>query len=147
MKKILFIMMLLFSAASFAQVHEIKMLDYGQEGGMVFEPSFLAVEPGDTITFIPTATGHFVRSALVPEGAKEWSSELDQPYSVTVEEEGVYVYFCPPHLTMAMLGVIQVGAATGKAEVTEKMASFHRRQIMNKQRLWAYLDQVEWSKP
>lgn len=146
MKKYLLLFALFLQSTSLlAQEHQIKMLDFGEDGGMVFEPGFIAVEPGDTITFIPTTSGHFVRSSLVPDGATEWLSAMDEEYSVTVEKEGVYVYYCPPHLSMAMLGVIQVGNASGKEHVTEKMKSFNRRQIMNKQRIWSYLEQVEWT--
>ncbi|AIS58269.1 pseudoazurin (plasmid) [Vibrio coralliilyticus] len=144
-KYLLFVALLWQSTSLLAQEHQIKMLDFGKDGGMVFEPGFIAVEPGDTITFIPTTSGHFVRSSLVPDGATEWLSAMDEQYSVTVEKEGVYVYYCPPHLSMAMLGVIQVGHAIGKEQVTEKMKSFNRRQLMNKQRIWSYLDQVEWT--
>lgn len=146
MKKYLLLFALFLQSTSLlAQEHQIKMLDFGKDGGMVFEPGFIAVEPGDTITFIPTTSGHFVRSSLVPDGVTEWQSAMGEEYSVTVEKEGVYVYYCPPHLSMAMLGVIQVGSASGKEHVTEEMKSFNRRQIMKKQRIWSYLEQVEWT--
>lgn len=147
MKKNLFIVTaLLFQAsAAFAADYEVKMLDFGADGSMLFEPGFLAVEPGDTITFVPSASGHFVRSSLLPDDVPEWRSKLDEKYTVKVDKEGVYVYYCPPHLTMAMVGVVQVGKATAKEKIIEQMKSFNRRQIMNKQRLWSYLDQVQWS--
>ena len=40
--------------------HEVKMLDNGKGGGMVFEPGFLKAEVGDTVTFVPTNKGHWV---------------------------------------------------------------------------------------
>lgn len=147
MKKYLLILavMLFQPAVIHAADYEVQMLDFGTEGGMVFEPGFLAVEPGDTITFRPAASGHFVRSARVPDGVKEWRSALDEAYTVTVDKSGVYVYYCPPHLTMAMVGVIQVGDVSASEAFTEEMKSFNRRHLMNKKRLWSYIGQIQWS--
>ncbi|MEM7206940.1 MAG: plastocyanin/azurin family copper-binding protein [Pseudomonadota bacterium] len=146
MKKLIVITLFLFqSCLVHAASYEVKMLDFGNDGGMVFEPGFLKVEPGDTITFLPSSTGHFVRSALLPDGHSEWLSKLDEPFTVTLDDAGVYVYYCPPHLTVAMVGVIQVGEASGKDSVIEEMKSFNRRQLQNKKRLWSYIDQIEWS--
>ncbi|WP_157203780.1 MULTISPECIES: plastocyanin/azurin family copper-binding protein [unclassified Marinomonas] len=128
--------------------YEIKMLDFGKDKGMVFEPGFLSVLPRDTIKFIPTSSGHFVRSSQVPEGVSPWQSKMDEVFTVTVTKEGVYVYYCPPHLSMAMVGVIQVGEAQieSKDELMDAMSSFNRRHLMNKKRLWTYIEQIEWTK-
>ncbi len=50
--------------------YEIHMLNKGEAGTMVFEPNFLAIQPGDTVTFIPTDKGHNVESIkdMIPEG-------------------------------------------------------------------------------
>ncbi len=41
------------AGAAQAADHEVKMLNRGSDGGMmVFEPAFLKVEPGDTVTFV-----------------------------------------------------------------------------------------------
>ena len=45
------------ASTAFAADHEVKMMNFGEEGGMVFEPGFLKVEPGDTVTFVPTNSG------------------------------------------------------------------------------------------
>jgi len=39
---------------------EVHMLNKGVAGSMVFEPAFVQVQPGDTVTFIPTDKGHNV---------------------------------------------------------------------------------------
>ena len=44
-----------------AEEHQIRMLNFGTDGGMVFEPGFLKVAPGDSITFVPENSGHWVR--------------------------------------------------------------------------------------
>ena len=45
-------------ALSIAADFEVKMLNKGAEGAMVFEPAGLKIAPGDTVTFIPTDKGH-----------------------------------------------------------------------------------------
>jgi pseudoazurin len=123
--------------------YEIKMLNFGDAGGMVFEPGFLKVEPGDTVTFVPTNSGHWVKGLLQPDGTELLESKVDETYAVTLTEEGVYVYSCPPHMMMSMVGVIQVGAASNMDQVREKIPSHSRRMFQNKGRLERYLEQVE----
>ncbi|EHJ93728.1 pseudoazurin [Vreelandella boliviensis] len=125
--------------------HEIQMLNYADAGGMVFEPGYLQVAPGDTVTFVPTNTGHHVRSHIVPESVEGWESEMDERFSVTLEEQGVYVYYCPPHLMMNMTGVIQVGSEAGnRTEVEEAASALARRAFQNSGRLASYLSEVTW---
>lgn len=129
--------------AAFAADHEIQMLNFGKEGGMVFEPGFLKVEPGDTVTFVPTNSGHWVKGLVQPEGTDLLESKVDETYKVTLTEEGVYLYSCPPHMMMSMVGVLQVGKATNLATVKEKAPGHARRMFQNKGRLDTYLGQIE----
>jgi len=46
-------------SAAAAEV-EIKMLDKGTEGVMVFEPALVKIEPGDTVKFVAANKGHNV---------------------------------------------------------------------------------------
>lgn len=126
-----------------AKDYTIRMLNFGSTGGMVFEPGYLKVSVGDTITFIPENSSHYVKSKIVPEGAAEWLSKLDEEYSVTIEQEGIYVYYCPPHLMMSMVGVIQAGNAVNQQAVMADIPGFARRMLQNKGRLESYLDQIE----
>lgn len=127
---------------SIAAEHKILMLNYGKDGGMVFEPSYVKAEPGDTITFVPQNSSHFVQSYAVPEGVSPWKSKLDEAYTVTVEKEGVYLYYCPPHLMMAMIGVIQVGQPVNLAAVRQKAEKLRPKLVMKGERLEAALGQV-----
>ncbi|ALN75407.1 hypothetical protein [Aureimonas sp. AU20] len=79
------IAVLLLAAPGQAAEHEVRMLNYGKDGGMVFEPAFLQAEPGDTVTFVPGNSGHFVQSYAVPDGAKAWKSTVDERFSVLLE--------------------------------------------------------------
>ena len=46
------------TAPAMAAEHTVKMLNRGEAGIFVFEPAYLQVEPGDTVTFEPTDKGH-----------------------------------------------------------------------------------------
>lgn len=90
---------------------EIRMLNKGADGAMVFEPAFVKVQPGDTVTFVPTDKGHYVESlkGLTPEGAETLKSRMNETYKVTLTVPGAYGFACPPHYAMGMVGLIVVG--------------------------------------
>ena len=50
MKKSLFLLMLTASLGAYAANHEVKMLDNGKDGSMVFEPGYVNAKVGDTVT-------------------------------------------------------------------------------------------------
>lgn len=128
---------------AFAADHEVRMLNYGTDGGMVFEPGYLHAEVGDTVTFVPENSGHNVRSYVAPDGVAPWKSAVDERYTVTLSKEGVYLYYCPPHLMMSMIGVVQVGAPVNLPELREKAAKLRSKLVMKGERLDAYLGQVK----
>lgn len=133
----------LVSSSALAAEHEIKMLNQGQDGMMTFEPAFLAVQPGDTVTFVPTDVAHNSHSILSPENGTDWNGALGKKVTVTLEQEGVYLYQCDPHLPLGMVGVIQVGQAKN-LDATRKHAEALSGQIaVNKERLGQYLQQVQ----
>lgn len=91
---------------------EVLMLNKGQDGKtMGFSPSFLQVEPGDTVTFIPADTGHNAETILdmIPDAATTWKGKVNEEFTVTLTETGLYAYKCQPHYAMGMVGLIQVG--------------------------------------
>ncbi len=130
------------SAFSFAAEHEVKMLNSGTEGFMVFEPAVLKVEIGDTVTFKATDMAHNSASiaGMIPEGANSWNGAMSRDVSVKVNKEGIYVYQCAPHSMMAMVGVIQVGgSSTNMATIKAKAGDLKASFAMNKERLENYL--------
>lgn len=94
-----------------AAEHEVKMLNRGAAGMMVFEPAYLEVAPGDSVTFVPTDVGHNAESAkgMTPAGAEPFKGAMSKEVTVTFDVEGVYGYQCRPHLPMGMVGVVVVG--------------------------------------
>ncbi|QCI12032.1 pseudoazurin [Pseudomonas putida] len=101
----------LFAPAALAEVHEVKMLNRGVAGAMVYEPDHLRIAPGDTVRFLPTMSGHNAASlpGLLPEGAEAFKSKLNQPFEQTFSVPGLYGIQCIPHLAMGMVMLIQVG--------------------------------------
>lgn len=103
------------STHSLAADHQVKMVNKDSEGrAMQFEPAFLAVAPGDTVTFVNADKGHNSESikGMIPERAEPWKGKINEEIKVTFDVEGVYGYKCLPHLGMGMVGVIQVGDST-----------------------------------
>ena len=66
---------------------------------------------------------------MQPEGTELLESKVDETYKVTLTEEGVYLYSCPPHMMMGVVGVLQVGKATNLATVKEKAPGHARRMF------------------
>ena len=94
-------------------VHEVLMLTRDPDTGdnQVFKPAVLQVQPGDTVRFIPEQPGHNSQSNedLIPEGGETWEGRINQEVEVTLETEGTYPYYCLPHQTAGMVGLILVG--------------------------------------
>lgn len=126
-------LVLALSGAAFAAEHEVQMLNKGEAGMMVFEPAFVKAEPGDVIHFVPTDKSHNVESIkeILPEGVETFKSKINEEYSLTVTEPGVYGVKCTPHYAMGMVALIQVGDAPANLEAakTTKMPKKARERM------------------
>ena len=100
---------------------EVHMLNKGAEGAMVFEPAFVKVAPGDTVTFIPTDKGHNVETIkdMIPDGAEAFKSKMNETYKVTFDKAGAYGVKCTPHVGMGMVGVVVVGDAPANLDAVK----------------------------
>ena len=137
------LMAMILSGSAWAKDWQVQMLSFGKQGPMVFEPSYIKAEVGDTVTFLPTNPGHHVQSYLTSEGQADWSSKLNETYTVTLTDEGIQLYYCPPHLVMGMVGLIQVGEAKNKAALDETYPEFRDRISINPERVDAIIEQVQ----
>lgn len=97
-------------AATAAEI-QVKMLNKGAEGAMVFEPSLITIEPGDTVKFLVTNKGHNAESiaGMAPEGAQAFVGKIDEEVAITFDKPGVYGVKCKPHYAMGMVALIVVG--------------------------------------
>jgi pseudoazurin len=103
---------MLLASSAWAEAFEVKMLNKGTDGAMVFEPAFVKAAVGDTITFISTDKGHNVEgiSGMLPDGVEPFKSAMGDDFTLTVTAEGVYGIKCTPHYGMGMIALLQVGA-------------------------------------
>lgn len=90
---------------------QVKMLNKGVEGMMVFEPSLVKVVPGDTVKFIPTDKTHNAETipGMLPEGAQAFTGKVDEELTIAFDKEGIYGVRCKPHYGMGMVAMIVVG--------------------------------------
>ena len=145
MKNFLTTLFLSFNLCIQAENYEVKMLNQGSEGYMVFEPSVLKIKKGDTVTFKATDAAHNSASikGMIPPGAEDWNGKLSQDISVTFNVEGVYGYQCTPHMMMAMVGIIEVGGNQSNLESVKAAAQKIKSAfVMNQERLDEYLSQL-----
>ena len=87
------------------------MLTRSANAGMVYEPDYLQIAPGDTVKFIPTQSGHNAATMpeLLPEGAQPFKGKINQEVEQSFSVPGLYGIQCTPHLAMGMVMLIQVG--------------------------------------
>ena len=115
MKNVLFTtiaaVMIMAAGAAFGEEVEIKMMNEGVKGKMVFEPDFVKVNAGDTITFVPTDKGHNAETikGMIPPGAELFKSKINAEFSVKLTDDGVYGIRCAPHYGLGMVALIVVG--------------------------------------
>jgi halocyanin-like protein len=87
----------------------------GNGGTFAFSPPAVRVDPGTEITFEWTSNTHNVVVEEQPDGAGWEGHETVEnegfSFSSTLETEGVYKYFCTPHIGLGMKGAIVVGDA------------------------------------
>lgn len=101
------------SAVHAAEV-EVKMLNNGAAGMMVFEPALVKIAPGDTVRFVPTDKGHDAASidGMMPEGATPFAGKMNEEVDVVFDKTGIYGIKCKPHYSMGMVALVVVGEPT-----------------------------------
>ena len=131
---------LLFASTAVAEVHEVKMLNRGASGAMVYEPDFLRLQPGDSVCFVATHSSHNAASidGLLPAGAAPFKGKINQPLEVTFDVPGFYGIQCSPHVSMGMVMAIQVGEpgaappvlpASLNPRASQRLASIIQREL------------------
>ncbi|MEL6648641.1 MAG: pseudoazurin [Pseudomonadota bacterium] len=102
-------------------VHDVEMLNHHPDDKkelMVFYPDIVMVQPGDVIRFLATDNNHNsqARDDMLPEGVEPWKSKIGKEFELTLTVEGAYGYFCTPHKTYGMVGLILVGDVSSNYE-------------------------------
>ena len=67
--------------------------------------------------FVPVQGGHNAATidGMIPEGAEPFRSQIDEDFTVTLTEPGLYGIKCSPHFSMGMVMLIEVGEPTDRA--------------------------------
>ena len=108
--------LLLFGAPARAERFEVRMLNRNDAGGMVtggmvFEPAYLRLRPGDSVKFLATNVTHNAATMpeLLPAGAAPFKGRIDQEIEVAFQQPGLYGIKCIPHYAMGMVMIVEVG--------------------------------------
>ncbi|UOA27852.1 pseudoazurin [Pseudosulfitobacter sp. DSM 107133] len=104
-------MLAIIAASANAETFEVRMLNKGEEGAMVFEPAYIKAEVGDVIHFVPTDKGHNVENikGMLPDGVEPFKTKFNEEFELVVKNEGLYGVKCTPHYAMGMVALIQAG--------------------------------------
>ena len=125
------IFILLLSNISFgSETHIVKMLNNSEQGSMVFEPAFIKIKAGDSITFEMTDAGHNAVMVAGPSGSTPFDTKYKPSTTVKFDVKGIYLYKCTPHAMMAMAGLIQVSDASNKDAMKAEIDKFEGTVMM-----------------
>lgn len=116
-------------AAAAADI-EVKMLNKGADGVMVFEPSFVQAQPGDVIHFVAVDKGHDVESVkgMLPDGVEPFKAKMNENFDLTATTEGVYGIKCTPHFPMGMVALVVVGDPSSNLDAAKAVKNPKKAQ-------------------
>ena len=102
---------------------DVKLLNKGEAGVMVFEPALIKVAAGDTVTFIAADKGHNAETikGMLPEGAEPFKGGIGKDIVVTFTLPGAYGVKCTPHFGMGMIALVVVGDAAANLEAARQV--------------------------
>ena len=120
-----------FGGAASAETFTIEMLNADPDNKkekMVYTTPVLRIQPGDSVTFIPTAKGHNAQAVkgMVPDGVELFKTKLNKEETVTFDTPGVYGYKCTPHYAAGMVGLIIVEGEGWDANLAAAKEVKHR---------------------
>lgn len=78
-------------------------------GNLTFEPSDVTIAPGTTVRW---RNQQSMLHTVTPDGHSEWTSAslsaANETFEHTFSDAGEFDYFCEPHLSQGMTGIIRV---------------------------------------
>ena len=97
---------------------EVKMLNRGTEGVMVFEPALVKIAPGDTVKFVSTDKGHNAETikGMLPDGGTSFVGKMGEDVAVKFDQAGIYGVKCAPHYGMGMVAMVVVGTPANEEQ-------------------------------
>jgi pseudoazurin len=117
---------------AFAAEVEVKMLNKGTEGMMVFEPALVKIAAGDTVKFIAADKSHNAETikGMLPADATPFAGKSGEDVAVVFDKPGVYGVKCLPHYGMGMVAMVVVGAPTNLEEAKAVPQIGKAKQVM-----------------
>ncbi len=124
--------------------HIVEMLNVDPDDKkqrQVFKPAVIHVKPGDTVKFMPVDRGHNAESDedMMPEGGEMFEGKINKEIEVTYTTDGCYGYYCKPHRSVGMVGLVLVGDAAASLEEAKGV----RQRGKAKQRYKDYFEQAD----
>ena len=113
MKRLMIIAAFIFATPVQAADMSIEMLKKS------YSVEVAEIEVGDTITWLPKSKGHNVEMVASPNDLK-FKSKNNKQTSLTFDTPGIYYYWCTPHKSMGMIGLVVVGGDTSNKDDVAK---------------------------
>ena len=104
--------------------HEVRMLNEGSSGAMVFEPSFIKINTCDSINFEMVDAGHNAETVAAPDGSVPFNTMYVKSTVIQFDTNGLYLYQCAPHAMMAMAGIIEVADSSNLDQMRSEIEKF-----------------------
>ena len=89
----------------------------------VYSKKIVNVDVGDTVFWKSVNPGHnveFIKDGI-PEGVEKFKSKYNKDTSYTFKTPGIYAYWCTPHKSMGMIGLVVVGNDKSNLEEIKKL--------------------------
>lgn len=134
--------LILLGGAAKPVVHEVRMLNRGAAGSMVFEPGLIRARVGDVVRFLPTDPGHNAEliRGMTPDGVPLTRGLMNRTFDLPIRRPGLYGVKCAPHLGMGMVALIAAGDVKAQAAAFQTAAA--RLPTLSRRRMTAMLQQV-----
>lgn len=134
--------LILLGGAAKPVVHEVRMLNRGAAGSMVFEPGLIRARVGDVVRFLPTDPGHNAEliRGMTPDGVPLTRGLMNRTFDLPIRRPGLYGVKCAPHLGMGMVALIAAGDVKAQAAGFQTAAA--RLPTLSRRRMTAMLQQV-----
>jgi len=106
---------LIFAGAGIALATTFNV-DVGASGSLMYSPSFIEIQPGDTVKWTWKGTNHSVTSGTPGHATGLFDSGIKgngSTFSFTFPNSGTFLYFCIPHGSCCgMIGTVMVAGST-----------------------------------
>ena len=119
---------------SFAADATVEMLNKQGKESMVFSKKIVRIKVGEKVFWKATTKGHnveFIKGG-VPEGVEKFKSKFNKDVEFKFDIPGIYAYWCTPHKSLGMIGLIIVGDDKSNLDMIKKIKFFGKSKKLAK---------------